>query len=189
MAKELKLPPDRGELKGLSGGEELLLFGEAFTMRDAACSRLSGLVERGAPVPFDLEGQLVFHAGPAPPGAGRPCVAVGPTTTARMDVFLPLLLRLGVAAILGKGPRGRDAVRLHGEHGAVYLAAVGGAGALLGGKVTGLETVAWEDLGPESVFRMWLEAFPAVVAVDSSGFDFMESQRLAYGRPVPEGLD
>lgn len=179
--KVLNLPPDDKELRTLAAGEELLLVGRALTLRDAAHGRLADLVNRGEKPPFDLAGELVFYAGPSPAAAGRPVGAIGPTTSARMDRFLELTFELGVRVTLGKGPRARQVKELHERYGAVYLAAVGGVAALLGGLVEDIEPVAWEDLGPEAVYRVILRDFPAVVAIDASGRDFLSERYLHYG--------
>ena len=181
----LRLPPDPAELAGLVAGEEVLLVGAALTLRDAALKRLESTRAAAESPPFDLDGQMVFHAGPSPPAGGRPCGSIGPTTSARMDRFLPLLFAAGVKATLGKGPRSREAVELHGREGAVYLAAVGGAGALFGGMVESCEPVAWEDLGPEAVFQVVLKGMPAVVAIDASGNDFLSAQYSDYSGSGP----
>jgi fumarate hydratase subunit beta len=179
--KVLNLPPDDKELRTLAAGEELLLVGRALTLRDAAHGRLAELVNGGEKPPFDLAGELVFYAGPSPAAAGRPVGAIGPTTSARMDRFLELTFELGVRVTLGKGPRAPQVKELHERYGAVYLAAVGGVAALLGGLVEDIEPVAWEDLGPEAVYRVILRDFPAVVAIDASGRDFLSERYLHYG--------
>lgn len=180
--KKLTLPLEPGALEGLVAGDEVLLTGEVLTIRDAALARMEALAAAGDEPPFDLAGQLVFYAAPTPPGAGRPCAAIGPTTSARMDRFLPLLLDSGVVAVLGKGPRGEEARAKHREHGAIYFTVVGGVAALLGSRVDGIEMVAWEDLGPEAVRRVSLDDFPVVVAIDSAGRDHLAAQRALYRR-------
>ena len=179
--KVLNLPPDDEVLRSLAAGEEVRLVGRSLTLRDAAHGRLKDLVDRGQKPPFDLAGQLVFYAGPSPAAAGRPVGAIGPTTSARMDSFLQLTFELGVRSTLGKGPRAPEVTELHKRYGAVYLAAVGGVAAILGGLVEEIEPVAWDDLGPEAVFRVMLRDFPAVVAIDVSGRDFLSEQYLHYG--------
>jgi fumarate hydratase subunit beta len=179
---ELRLPPDPDTLRALRAGEHVLLTGDVLTMRDAALARLDELVEKGVEIPFDLQGQVVFHAGPTPPAAGRPAGAIGPTTSARMDHYLAMLFDLGVLATLGKGPRSEDARALHESRGSVYLAAIGGLAALYGGMVEEVEPVAWEDLGPEAVYRVTLKRFPALVAIDTSGSDYLLSQHVNYRR-------
>jgi fumarate hydratase subunit beta len=178
--KEIRLPPDEKDLRSLTAGEEVRLSGQVLTMRDAALKRLEAVVRKGGKPPFDLKGQVVFYAGPTPPAAGRPAGAIGPTTSARMDHLLELLIDAGAVATLGKGPRSADAVALHERHGLVYFAAVGGLAALYGGMVEAMEQVAWEDLGPEAVYRVTLNDFPAVVAIDASGRDHHSSQHASY---------
>ena len=180
--KKLTLPPEPGALEGLVAGDEVLLTGDAITLRDAALARLEGITGEGGEPPFDLAGQLVFYAGPAPPGAGRPCAAIGPTTSARMDRFLPLLLERGVVAVLGKGPRGERALAAHRGNGVVYFAAVGGIAALMGSRVEEIEPIAWEDLGPEAVHRVRLSEFTVVVAIDVAGRDHLADQYALYRR-------
>ncbi|MDD5448857.1 MAG: fumarate hydratase C-terminal domain-containing protein [Actinomycetota bacterium] len=187
--KHIELPTSKSFLLNLRAGEEVLLRGRAYTLRDAALKRIQLLRSEGGRLPIEIGGELVFHAAPTPPAGGRPCAAIGPTTTSRMDIFLPLLLELEVAAILGKGPRGRDATRLHGEFGLVYFSAVGGLGALFGGKVSMIKPVAFEDLGPEAIHEVILNDFPAIVAIDSKGRDFFSEAKKTYGRQTPRGLD
>ncbi len=182
--KELRLPPEAAALRSLAAGEEVLLSGQVLTMRDAALGRVDTLVREGKEPPFELAGQVVFHAGPTPPAAGRPAGAIGPTTSARMDHFLDLLFGLGVSATLGKGPRSEEARALHEHRGTVYFAAVGGLGALYGGMVEAMEPVAWEDLGPEAVHRVTLSRFPAVVAIDASGREHFSSRHESYRREL-----
>lgn len=185
----LRLPPSRKELKNLEAGDEIALSGKALTMRDAALERLEALEKEGLDPPFDIEGQLVFHAGPTPPAAGRPCGSIGPTTSARMDRFVPMLGRMGAAAVLGKGPRGEEGVESHSSTGILYLVTVGGLGALLGGRVESMEPVEWEELGPEAVFEVVLRDFPAVVALDAGGRDLFAERQAVYRRDKPLNVD
>lgn len=178
--KELKLPIGDADLSFFEACDRVELTGDALTLRDAALKRLEELVSRGESPPFDLRGQLVFHAGPTPPHAGRACGAIGPTTSSRMDRFTGLLMELGVRATLGKGPRAAEASARHSARGAVYLVTLGGAGAYLSGFVTDIEPVAWEDLGPEAVYRVRLERFPAMVAVDTQGRDCLLMRYIHY---------
>lgn len=179
---ELILPEQTESLRALAAGVEVSLSGTVLTMRDAALKRLDELVGEGSRPPFDLEGQVVFHAGPTPAASGRPAGAIGPTTSNRMDHYLPMLFRLGVAATIGKGPRKAEAAAVHKSHGAVYLVAVGGLAALYGGMVEAIEPVAWEDLGAEAVYRVTLKSFPVMVAIDSAGTDHLTSRHEAYRR-------
>jgi fumarate hydratase subunit beta len=177
---ELLLPAERERLSALEAGQEVLLTGDVLTMRDAALKRLEELLAEGGEPPFELEGQVVFHAGPTPPAAGRPAGAIGPTTSARMDRFLEMLFKQGVTATLGKGPRSKEAAKLHRAFGAVYFAAVGGLSAVYGGMVDEMEPVAWEELGPEGVYRVRLKGFPALVAIDAEGADHLVELHAKY---------
>ena len=180
--KRLELPPEDAALRALVAGEEVELFGEALTMRDAALKRLAALLQAGEAPPFDVSGQLVFYAGPTPAAGDRAVGAIGPTTSARMDRYLEMLFDLGVRSTLGKGPRSPEARELHEKYQAVYLAAVGGVAALFGSRVTSVEVLAWEDLGPEAVRRVRLQGLPAVVAIDARGTDHLAAQYRAHGQ-------
>jgi len=187
--RRLELPPDEDDLRSLRAGDEVELWGDALTMRDAALKRLEVVLASGEEPPFDVSGQLVFHAGPTPPAAGRPTGSIGPTTSARMDRFLEMLFDLGVRTTLGKGPRSAEARALHEARGAVYLAAVGGLGALCGGMVESMEPVAWEDLGPEAVYRVRLAGMPAFVAIDSRGEDHLAKQYDSHRQKQCQHID
>ncbi len=165
------LPVSRAELRSLSSGDEVTLCGDVFTARDATHARLLSALERDGTLPYGLSGQTLFYAGPTPPAAGRVAGAVGPTTAKRMDAATPALLRAGVVATLGKGPRSEAVRAACVETGSVYFAAVGGAAALLATYVAEAETVAWPELGPEALVRMRLEGLPAFVAIDVHGAD------------------
>ncbi|MDD5749141.1 MAG: FumA C-terminus/TtdB family hydratase beta subunit [Actinomycetota bacterium] len=178
--RELKIPPSRLELETLKAGDELVLSGPSITLRDAALRRAGEFVSQRIKLPFSVSGEVIFHASPTPPKIDRACGAIGPTTAARMDSFLPLIFELGAFATLGKGPRGHESLELHRKFRAVYFVTIGGIGALLGQRVSGIETIAWEDLGPEAVKRVFFEEFPVVVAIDSHGNDHLEEIYDAY---------
>ncbi len=168
---EIGLPVPRSTLALLHAGDEVLLYGPVYTARDAAHERLLEALAEAGEMPHELAGQTLFYAGPTPPAAGRPVGAVGPTTAKRMDAATPALLRAGVVATIGKGGRSEAVRRACVETGSVYLAAVGGAAALLAKHVTAVEPVAWDDLGTEALVCMTLEGFPAFVAIDTEGND------------------
>ncbi len=173
----IRVPEDLASLKGLTAGTRLLLSGTVFTARDQAHLRLTRALAAGQPLPIPVKGQVIYYAGPAPAPPGRAAGSLGPTTASRMDGFTPALLREGLAAAIGKGPRSpevRDAFRAHG---ALYLVAVGGAGALLGSSVREMEQVAYSDLGAEAVYRLSLEDLPLVVAYDALGGDIFRMKR------------
>ena len=168
-AKPIAAPLAPEVASSLRAGELVALSGTLLTARDAAHQRLIAAVEAGEPLPFDLEGQVIYYCGPTPARPGRPIGSAGPTTACRMDRFAPALYRLGLRGTIGKGGRGPEVRQVLQECGAVYFAALGGAGALLARCVRSAEVVAYEDLGPEAIRRLTVEDFPAIVAYDSRG--------------------
>lgn len=162
-------PLDEQTVRSLRAGDRVRLDGVLYTARDAAHRRIVEALERGEAPPFPLEGAAVYYVGPTPGRDGRPVGAAGPTTSYRMDAWTPALLARGVRAMIGKGDRAPDVVEAMQRCGAVYLAATGGAGALLARCIRSAEVIAWPDLGPEAVRRLEVEAFPAIVAIDSAG--------------------
>lgn len=169
--RELTLPASGEQLATLVAGEEVALSGVVFTARDATHARIADELARGGRLPFGLEGQVLFYAGPTPAAAGRPAGAVGPTTAKRMDPWTPALLAAGITGAIGKGARSDDVRRAFASAGAVYFAAVGGSAALLATHVTSAETVAWPELGTEALVRLTLRSLPAFVAIDAHGGD------------------
>lgn len=170
-AVRIDLPVSRERLAALKAGDEVRLFGPVFTARDATHERLLAALAADGALPFGLEGQTLFYAGPTPPAAGRPAGAVGPTTAKRMDAATPALMRAGIVATIGKGSRSEAVAQACVETGGAYFAAVGGAAALLATYVVAAEPVAWPELGTEALVRMELADFPAFVAIDPTGSD------------------
>jgi fumarate hydratase class I/fumarate hydratase subunit beta len=183
----IDLPAPRERFSSLTVGDEVRLFGPVYTARDATHERLLEGLDREGHLPYELEGQVLFYAGPTPPAAGRPVGSVGPTTAKRMDAVTPRLLDAGVVATIGKGSRSPSIRDACVKNGAVYLAAVGGAAALLASHVVGREPVAYDDLGTEALVRLELDGFPAFVAIDADGRDLYEEApgqwRAETGRP------
>jgi fumarate hydratase subunit beta len=167
--KEIRTPLEETVIKDLRMGDRVLLSGVVYTARDAAHERLVELIKEKAPLPFDLNGQVIYYAGPAPAKPGQVIGSAGPTTSVRMDSFTPLLLSLGLKGMIGKGPRGKEVVEAMVKHGAVYFAATGGAAALIARSVKGVKVVAYEDLGPEAIREMVVESLPLIVAIDAAG--------------------
>lgn len=153
----------------LRAGQRVLLSGTVYTARDAAHKRIVRLLEQGEEPPFPLRGAAVYYAGPTPAPEGLPIGSCGPTTSGRMDPYAPRLLDLGLKCMIGKGKRSRAVVEAMERNGAVYLCAVGGAGALAAQCVASAEVIAFEDLGCESVKRLTIKDFPLIVAIDSVG--------------------
>ena len=153
----------------LRAGDTVSLTGIVYTARDAAHKRIAALLDEGAPLPFPLHGSAIYYAGPTPAPEGLPIGSCGPTTSSRMDVFTPCLLDLGLSAMIGKGGRSPAVCEAIRRNQAVYLCALGGAGALAAQAVRSVEVIAFEDLGCESVKRLVVEDFPLVVGIDCAG--------------------
>ncbi len=152
----------------IKAGDEVFLSGTVYTARDAAHKRLKELIDEKKPLPFDLSGACIYYAGPTPERPGAVIGSCGPTTSARMDNFTPLLLEHGLCAMIGKGPRSADVVDAIKKYGAIYFCAIGGAGALCAKSVTSLEVIAFEELGCESIKKLTVKDFPVICGVDSN---------------------
>ena len=172
------------EIKKYAGdlkvGEKVLLSGYVYTSRDAAHKRIKSLIDSGEKLPFDLEGAVIYYAGPTPAKDGQPIGSCGPTTSGRMDKFAPEFLDLGLAAMIGKGERSKEVCDAVVRNGAVYFCAIGGAGALAARCIKSCEVIAFEDLGCESVKRLYIEDFPLIVANDCNGGDIFLDGRNKY---------
>ncbi len=167
----------RQSLASIRAGDEISLSGTVYTARDAAHKRLRAMIEAGEPLPFPLDGAVIYYAGPTPERPGSVIGSCGPTTSSRMDVFTPLMLENGLCAMIGKGPRSSEVVESIQAHGAAYFCAIGGAGALAALAVKSLEVVAFEDLGCESIKRLEVENFPLICGIDAHGGNLFASRR------------
>jgi fumarate hydratase subunit beta len=167
-------------LEKLRIGEHVLISGTFFTARDAAHKRLVELVREGKELPFDIKGAIIYYVGPTPPKPGRVIGSAGPTTSYRMDSYVPLLIAQGLKGMIGKGARGKEVVEAMKKYKAVYFAATGGAGALISKTIKKAEVVAYEDLGAEAIRKIEVENFPALVANDIYGNDLYEQGRKQY---------
>lgn len=174
------MPVSHERLATLRAGDEVSLFGPVYTARDATHARLLDELARAGALPFGLEGQTLFYAGPTPPAAGRPAGAVGPTTAKRMDFATPALHEAGIVATIGKGARSQAVRDACVATSSVYFAAVGGAAALLATYVVSVTPVAWDDLGTEALVRMELAGLPAFVAIDTLGGDLYDQAPRAW---------
>jgi len=166
---QLRTPLSKASVAELRAGQVVALSGVVYTARDAAHQRLAAALAEGRRLPVDLAGAVIYYCGPAPAPPGRPAGSCGPTTSARMDPYTEAVLEQGVAATIGKGNRSRAVRQALVRHGAVYLVAVGGAGALLARHVRAARVVAYEDLGPEAIHEFEVEDLPAVVGYDAHG--------------------
>lgn len=166
---ELHLPLDKETVPTLHAGDSVLLYGTVLTARDCAHKRIFELLDNDKPLPFDIKDSVIYYAGPCPAKPGTASGSCGPTTSARMDSFAPRLLDLGLGAIIGKGEMSDEVRKALKRNTAVYFAAIGGAGALYGNAIKKSECIAFEDLLSEAVYKLEVEAFPAVVAFDCHG--------------------
>lgn len=182
MALELHIEAtlSREDARRLRAGQQVLISGELWTARDAACGRLARALAAGEPLPVDLRGRVIYAVGPTPAKPGQVIGSAGPTTAARLLPYLEPLLAAGTAGIMGKGDWPAHAADVFRRHGGVYLVALGGAGALLARAVKAVEVVAYEDLGPEAIHRLRVERFPAIVAIDAHGEDLHRRARAQW---------
>ena len=180
MVYRLTAPFNKEDTTKLRAGDSVLISGVIYSARDAAHKRIIELLDRGKPLPFPIEGSVIYYMGPSPAQPGMPIGAAGPTTSYRMDAYAPRLLRLGELGMIGKGKRSDEVVAAMKEAGAVYLGATGGAGALLSRCITSAEVVAWADLGAEALMRLEVTDFPAVVIIDSLGNNQYEIGPRSY---------
>jgi len=169
MKHLLNEPLTKQMLAELKAGDTVLFTGTIYSARDAAHRRLQEMITAGEKPPIELEGAVIYYAGPTPARPGYPIGSAGPTTSGRMDPYTPLFIEKGVIATIGKGPRSEEVVRAMSENGAVYLAAVGGAAALIAQCVKSSKVVAFEELGTEAIRALTVEELPLVVAVDAKG--------------------
>ena len=170
MIKNITTPFSREDAEKLKAGDQIRVTGVIYTGRDAAHKRLCALIAEGKDIPVDLKDQFIYFVGPCPAPPGRPIGSAGPTTSYRMDAYSPTLIsKCGLRGMIGKGNRSAEVIDAMKEHGAVYFAATGGAGALIAQCIKKAEIVAFEDLGPEAIYKLEVENFPLTVAIDTAG--------------------
>ncbi len=180
--RKIHAPFDDATARSLRAGESVRITGTILAARDAAHKRLCDCLDRGEPLPLDLNGQVVYYVGPSPAKPGQVIGAAGPTTAGRMGAYAPRLMAHGLKGMIGKGYRCKDVVDAMKAHGVPYLAAVGGAGALIARAIKSYTVVAWPELGPEALALMEVEDFPAIVVIDSLGQDYYKVGQAPYRR-------
>ena len=180
MTKKIKLPFTKKTLESLKAGDNLLLSGVLYVARDAAHRRMIETLDKGKPLPFDIKGQTLYYMGPSPAPPGKVIGSAGPTTSARMDIYTPRLLAAGLKGMIGKGLRSLEVKKALKKYKAVYLAAFGGAGALISKTIVKSEVVAYPDLGPEAVLKLEVKNFPVTIINDIHGGDLYVEGKKKY---------
>ncbi len=180
MDKYINVPFADGEAKTLRAGDYVYLTGTIYTARDAAHKRMYEALGEGGAIPFDMQNNVIYYMGPSPAREGRAIGSAGPTTASRMDKYAPTLLDLGLKGMIGKGKRSQEVKDAIVRNGAVYFAAVGGAGALLSRSIIDSEVIAYDDLGTEAIRRLAVKNFPVIVVIDAEGNNLYETAIEAY---------
>ena len=180
MDRKIQVPISKEDAKSLRAGDYVYLTGTIYTARDAAHLRMDKALNRGEQLPVSLENNIIYYMGPSPAREGRPIGSAGPTTASRMDKYAPRLLDLGLKGMIGKGKRSDAVKEAIVRNGAVYFAAVGGAGALLSKSILSSEVVAYDDLGTEAIRRLEVKDFPVIVVIDSLGNNLYETAIEEY---------
>jgi fumarate hydratase subunit beta len=180
MTKKIKTPLSNETVKRLKSGDLVRITGYVYTARDAAHKRLVELIKNNKPLPFDIKGAVIYYVGPTPAPPRKVIGSAGPTTSYRMDPYAPVLLREGLKGMIGKGSRSKAVKDAITKYKGIYFAATGGAGALLSKHIKSAEIIAYEDLGPEAIRKLYVEDFPAIVVNDIYGGDLFEEGRKKY---------
>jgi fumarate hydratase subunit beta len=167
-------------IEKMRAGDRVFITGYLLTGRDAAHKKLIDLIKEGKDLPIDVRGQFIYYVGPTPARPGKPIGSAGPTTSYRMDSYAPLLHALGLKGTIGKGSRSAEVKEALKKYKAVYLAAVGGAGALISKSIEASEVVAYPELGPEAIIRLKVKDFPCIVINDMYGGDLYEEGKKQY---------
>lgn len=182
MDRYMKVPISKEDAADLKAGDYVYLTGTVYTARDAAHKRMQETLDRGEELPFDVKGNMIYYMGPSPARFGRVIGSAGPTTSSRMDKYTPELLDLGLGGMIGKGKRSQAVIDAIVRNGAVYFAAVGGAGALLSQRIVSSQDIAYEDLGTEAIRKLEVKDFPVIVVIDSKGNNLYETAIGEWGQ-------
>ena len=166
MNKKIQVPLLKEDIDELRAGDYVYLTGTIYTARDAAHKRMYDSMKKGEELPIELNGNVLYYLGPSPAREGQVIGSAGPTTSSRMDKYTPDMLDAGLKGMVGKGKRSKEVIEAMKRNGAVYFAAVGGAGALLAQCIKEAEVVAYDDLGTEAIRRLHIEDLPVIVVID-----------------------
>lgn len=180
MDKHIHTPLTKEIARDLKAGDYVYITGTIYTARDAAHKRMQEALDAGEQLPVSMKDNIIYYMGPSPAREGRPIGSAGPTTASRMDKYAPTLLDMGLMGMIGKGKRSQAVLDAIVRNGAVYFAAVGGAGALLSKAITASEVVAYEDLGTEAIRKLEVVDFPVIVVADAEGNNLYETAVKQY---------
>ncbi|MDD6572217.1 MAG: Fe-S-containing hydro-lyase [Thermoflexaceae bacterium] len=180
MDRYINAPISDEDARSLRAGDYVYITGTIYTARDAAHKRMYEALGEGKELPLSMENNIIYYMGPSPAREGRPIGSAGPTTASRMDKYAPSLLDLGLKGMIGKGKRSQAVKDAIIRNGAVYFAAVGGAGALLAQRITKSTVIAYDDLGTEAIRELEVKDFPVIVVIDSEGNDLYETAVSQY---------
>lgn len=178
--KIIKTPLEKDTIESLKAGDYVYISGIIYTARDAAHKRMYETMEQGESLPIELKDNIIYYLGPSPARPGNVIGSAGPTTSSRMDKYTPLMLNAGLKGMIGKGKRSPEVIEAVKKNGCVYMAAIGGAGALLSKCIKKAEIVAYDDLGTEAIRRLEVEELPVVVVIDKDGNNLYETAVKEY---------
>lgn len=184
MSKVVTTPLTKDKVLELKAGDTVLINGTIYTARDAAHKRMIETIQKDEPLPFNIVNQIIYYVGPCPEKPGQVIGSAGPTTSGRMDVYTPELIKRGLTGMVGKGLRHKEVIEAMMQYGAVYFSAIGGVGALISECITYQEVIAYEDLGSEAVRKLQVKDFPVIIVIDSKGNNLYETEILKYRRVV-----
>ncbi len=184
MDRYITTPLSKEQAAELKAGDYVYITGTIYTARDAAHKRMYEALQNKEELPMDMENNIIYYMGPSPAREGRPIGSAGPTTSSRMDKYAPSLLDLGLRGMIGKGKRSQEVSDAIVRNGAVYFAAVGGAGALLSKSILSSETIAYDDLGTEAIRKLEVKDFPVIVVIDKNGNNLYETAIEAYKEEI-----
>lgn len=180
MEKHINAPIDEEVVKTLEAGDFVYISGTIYTARDAAHKRMYESMLEHKEIPIDLKNNIIYYLGPTPAREGQVIGSAGPTTSSRMDKYTPLMLKNGLKGMIGKGKRSEEVIKAMQKEGAVYFAAIGGAGALLSKCITKAEVIAYDDLGTEAIRKLEVKDLPVIVVIDSKGNNLYEEASKKY---------
>lgn len=180
MDRYIQVPLTKEDAAVLKAGDYVYISGTLYTARDAAHKRMYEALQNGEKLPMDMQDNMIYYMGPSPAREGRSIGSAGPTTSSRMDKYAPSLFDLGLRGVIGKGKRSKEVQESLVKNGAVYFAAVGGAGALLSKSILSSEVIAYDDLGTEAIRKLEVKDFPVIVVIDSEGNNLYETAIEAY---------